>query len=59
MSRSGEGVGVVLDASNEGTATRGYASEQLTAIVLAVETVAPRLGLKPEALQPEMQRGRA
>lgn len=27
------------------------------AIVLAAETVAPRLGLKPEALQAEMQRG--
>ena len=32
MSRSGEGAGVVLDASNEGTATRGYASEQLTVL---------------------------
>jgi hypothetical protein len=28
------------------------------AIVIAAETVAPRLGLKPEALQAEMQRGR-
>ena len=27
------------------------------AIVIATETVAPRLGLKPEALQAEMQRG--
>ena len=27
------------------------------AIVIAAETVAPRLGLKPEALQAEMQRG--
>jgi Family of unknown function (DUF6522) len=27
------------------------------AIVLAAETVAPRLGLKPEALQAEMRRG--
>ena len=27
------------------------------AIVLAAETVAPRLGLKPDALQAEMQRG--
>lgn len=27
------------------------------AIVLAAETVAPQLGLKPEALQAEMQRG--
>src|SRR5262245_28063845 len=28
------------------------------AIVIAAETVAPRLGLKPEALQAEMQRGK-
>ena len=27
------------------------------AIVVAAETVAPRLGLKPDALQVEMQRG--
>ena len=27
------------------------------AVVIAAETVAPRLGLKPEALQAEMQRG--
>ena len=27
------------------------------AIVIAAETVAPRLGLEPEALQAEMQRG--
>jgi hypothetical protein len=30
--RSGKGGGIVLDASNEGMATRGYASEQLTVL---------------------------
>ena len=32
MSRSGEGAGVALAASNEGMATRGYASELLTVL---------------------------
>jgi len=32
VSRSGEGAGVVLDASNEGMATRGCASELLTVL---------------------------
>ena len=51
MSRSDEGAGVVLDASNEGMATPGYASEQLT-VLEEIEEAKARLKNRREPETP-------